>query len=142
MTAQPLTHAQSDSKKLHIGLWVVQILLAIAFVGAGLTKLTTPMAELVAQMAWAESWSEGMIRFIGLTQVLGAIGLILPAALRILPRLTPLAAAGLALTMISASILHVARGEFEVLPLTIGFTALALFVAWGRGLKVPIAPRK
>jgi uncharacterized membrane protein YphA (DoxX/SURF4 family) len=141
MTAQAVTRVQPRSKKLHIALWVVQVLLAFAFVGAGLTKLTTPMPDLVAQMAWAESWPAAMVRFIGLAQLLGAIGLILPAALRILPRLTGLAAAGLATTMILATLLHVVRGEFEVLPLTIGFSGLALFVAWGRGLKAPIAPR-
>ena len=74
-------------------LWVVQILLALAFVMAGAMKLFTPIADLAAQMGWPDESSALLVRFIGLAEVCGALGLILPSALRIRPSLTPLAAA-------------------------------------------------
>ena len=77
-------------------------------------------------------------RAIGVSELLGAIGLILPAALRIKPILTPLAASGIAVIMILATAYHIYAGEP---PVTIAFFLLAAFVAWGRFKKVPIEPK-
>ena len=80
--------------------WLLQILLAFAFVAAGAMKLTTAKPELVTNgMAWAEDFSDTQIKLIGAAEVAGAIGLIVPAATGIMPILTPVAAAGLALLM-------------------------------------------
>ena len=122
-------------------LWVVQILLALAFAMAGAMKLFTPIADLAAQMGWPDESSALLVRFIGLAEVCGALGLSLPSALRIRPSLTPLAAACLVVVMGLAAGFHLVRGEMAALgaPLVLG--TLAAFVAWGRSKKAPIAAR-
>jgi len=122
-------------------LWAPQILLALAFLGSGAIKLTQPYDALAAQMVWVPAVPEPLIRFIGLAEVLGSLGLILPAATRIQPWLTPLAAAGLALTMLLATGFHLMRGELTLaIPSTV-LLLLSAFVAYGRRSLVPIAPR-
>ena len=122
-------------------LWIVQVLLALAFAMAGAMKLFTPIADLAAQMGWPGESPALLVRFIGLAELSGALGLILPSALRIRPSLTPLAAAGLVVVMGLAAGFHLVRGEMAALgaPLVLG--ALAAFVAWGRSKKAPIAAR-
>ena len=117
---------------MNIALWIVQGLLAVAFLGAGGMKLTQPKEKLATNMAWVEDFSQSTIRVIGLLEVLGAIGLILPMALSILPVLTGIAAVGLVLTMIGAAITHIRRGEMPMLvpPAILGL--LAAFVVVGR----------
>ena len=126
-----------------IALWAVQILLAILYVTAGGMKLTQPMADLAAMnMKWATSLPESFVRFLGAMEILGALGLILPAATRILPILTPIAAAGLSLVQVSAIVLHATRGETAMtLPLNLALLALSLFLLWGRWSKAPIQAR-
>ena len=87
---------------MNIAVWVVQVVLALVYLGAGLTKATQPKEKLQEKMAWAEDFSPGTIRFIGVVEALGAIGLILPAVTGILPWLTPLAATGLAVVQLLA----------------------------------------
>lgn len=123
---------------LHIGLWVAQGLLAFAFTGSGLMKLTTPHDALAAQMPWAADAPSFLPLFIGACEVAGAIGLILPSALRIQPKLTPLAAALLAVVMVLAAATHVMYGEFGVLAANAVLGGLAGFVAWGRSAAAPI----
>jgi uncharacterized membrane protein YphA (DoxX/SURF4 family) len=140
--ATPGTHVQpSSSKGLRITLWVLQVLLALAFIGAGAMKLFTPMAEFDASMAWVHSMPEALVRFIGAAEVAGALGLILPALTRIKPGLTALAAAGLAVVMVLAAAFHLSRGEMGGIVPNIILGGLAAFVAWGRFKKAPIAPR-
>jgi hypothetical protein len=133
--------AASDggSKGLRIGLWVVQVLLALAFGFSGAMKLAVPYAELLKQGAWVERVPEGLVKFIGIAELSGALGLILPAATRIKPFLTPLAAAGFVVIMALASALHFSLGERPIAQLIMG--GLAAFVAWGRFRKAPITPR-
>jgi uncharacterized membrane protein YphA (DoxX/SURF4 family) len=125
---------------LHIGLWVAQGLLAFAFGASGAMKLFTPHEALAAQMAWAADAPSFLPKFIGLSELLGAIGLILPSALRIQPRLTPLAAALLAVVMVLAIGTHVLYAEYMVVPQVI-LGAMAAFVAWGRTVAAPIPPK-
>lgn len=126
-----------QAKILHISLWITQGLLAAAFIMAGFMKLTAPIHELAANgMTFVNSFSETTVRFIGICEILGSLGLILPALLRIKPILTPIAAVGLALVMVLATIYHISAGEPPV-PNVILF-ALASFVAWGRLKKAPI----
>ncbi|HMR84198.1 MAG TPA: DoxX family protein [Niabella sp.] len=131
---------QKTSKGLHIGLWVVQVLLAAAFGMAGFMKTTAPIEQLAqGGMSFVNSYGVGMVRFIGISELLGAIGLILPAALRIKPALTPLAAVGIAIIMVLACIYHISNSE-PFMPATV-LLALAVFVAWGRYKKAPVLPK-
>ena len=138
---EPLQSSTQPSKALNIGLWVAQVLLALAFGLGGFLKLTAPIDELTQKMVWPGAVPPGLVRFIGGSELLGAIGLILPAATRIRPGLTPLAASGLGVVMILAAIFHISRGEMGALPTNIFLGGLAAFVAWGRFRKAPISPR-
>lgn len=126
---------------LHIGLWVAQGLLAVAFLMSGGMKLFAPIEELQAQMPWVAGALGSAVRFIGLAEVLGAIGLVLPAATRILPKLTPLAASGLLVVMGLAAATHASRGEYPMILANVALGGLAAFVVWGRSRKAPIAAR-
>ncbi|MNX98117.1 hypothetical protein D3C86_1305120 [compost metagenome] len=128
------------SKGWTIGLWVVQVLLAVMFGMAGFMKATAPIEALAANMPWV-SELPALVRFIGLAELAGALGLLLPAATRILPFLTPFAGAGLALIMVLAAGFHAMRGEYGVIGMNVLLGALALLVAWGRFAKAPVSPR-
>jgi uncharacterized membrane protein YphA (DoxX/SURF4 family) len=111
-------------------LWTTQLLLAAIFFATGLTKLTQPRVRLAAgPMGWAADVTDVEFRTVGLLEVLGALGLVLPGALGIAPLLTPLAAVGLALTMVGAMVTHVRMGETDRLVVPIVLLALTLFVA-------------
>jgi len=115
---------------MNVVLWIIAGLLAVAFAGAGLMKLAQPKAKLAASgMAWTEDFSDSQVKGIGAVEVLGALGLILPAALGIAEILTPLAAAGLAITMVGAAITHLRRGEGSMVPINVVLGGLAVFVA-------------
>lgn len=126
-----------------IGLWIGQMLLAAVYLMAGWMKLSQPMADLATMgMGYTLEMPELFIRFVGLMEILGAIGLIAPAASRIMPILTPLAALGLSVVQVAAIILHATRGETAMtLPMNLILLALSLFVLWGRLRKSPIAAR-
>ena len=126
---------------MKIALWIVQALLAVAFLGAGGLKAFTPIEGLAQQMAWVVDVSTQGIRFIGFAELAGALRLILPALTRILPWLTPLAAAGLVIDMLAATVFHLTRGEFGNIVPTLILLVLAAFVAYGRWKLVPIASR-
>ena len=128
------------SKGLRIGLWVVQVLLALVFAMSGGMKLAVPYQELLKQGPWVQRVPEGLVKFIGVAEVSGALGVILPAATRIKPLLTPLAAVGFVVIMVLASGLHLSLGQPPILQVILG--VLAAFVAWGRFRKAPITPRR
>ena len=116
--------------------WVICaafVLLALAFIATGLLKLTQPKAVAYERgLKWVEDFSQGQINLIGVVEILGAIGLILPWALNVLPILTPIAAVGLAIVMLGAAYTHLRRGENPMIIVNLVLFALALFVAWGR----------
>ncbi len=114
-------------------LWAVQVLLALLFLFAGGVKLVLPIEKMTGQMPLPGLF----LRFIGVAEVLGAIGLILPGLLRIAPSLTPLAAAGLVIIMIGATAVTLAAGQIPqaLIPLAVGL--LAAFVAYGRWRLAP-----
>jgi uncharacterized membrane protein YphA (DoxX/SURF4 family) len=114
-------------------LWIIQGLLALLFLFAGGMKLVLPIEEMTKQMPMPGPF----LRFIGVAEILGALGLILPGLLRIRPGLTPLAAAGLVIIMIGATALTLAIGPGApaLIPLVVGF--LAAFVAYGRWRLAP-----
>lgn len=104
-------------------------------------KTTTPTNELSASLSWVTEVPEGLVRFIGVAELLGGIGLLLPSILRIKPVLTSLAAMGLALVMLCAIVFHISRAETNVIGINISLMLIALFIAWGRSKKVPIAAK-
>ncbi|HEX2832470.1 MAG TPA: DoxX family protein [Thermoanaerobaculia bacterium] len=119
------------SRGLNIALWAAQILLALFFGAVGLMKTMTPIDELAKTIPLAGSLPF-LTRFIGISELAGALGLLLPAWTRILPVLTPIAGIALAVVMVLATGYHAMRGEFQSFPITIGLGALSAFVAWGR----------
>lgn len=122
---------------MNIALWIVQILLALAFLMAGAMKVTQPIQRLATNMGWVNSLPSQAVRLIGTLEILGAIGLILPAVTGIWPWLTPLAAVGLVLTMIGAMLLHIQRKEFSNLGINLVLLALAAFIVIGRFFMLP-----
>lgn len=111
-----------------IAYWILAGLLALAFLLTGAMKIARPKESLGATMAWTEDFSQAQIRLIGLAEVLGAVGLILPRALGIVPVLSPIAAVGLVVVMAGAVITHVRRKETFVPPLVLGVLAVATAV--------------
>lgn len=140
MTQTALTFPNA-SPRANIAIWVAQVLGAAAFIMAGVMKLTTPIPELSAMMSWTGEYSTGFVRTMGLIDLAGGLGLLLPSLTRIMPRLTVIAAGCCVLLQILAILFHASRGEFAVLPTNAIYIALALIVLWGRGRKAPIAPR-
>src|SRR5215213_600751 len=120
-----------------IALWVAQVLLAVAFLGAGATKLMQPKEKLAKNMGWVEDFSQPTVRIIGALEVLGAIGVVLPALTGILPWLTPLAALGLVLLMLGAALTHLRRAEYGGIAVNAVVLILAAFVAYGRFFVLP-----
>ncbi len=127
---------------LSISLWATQILLALGYALFGGMKLVTPLADLATTMSFVSSSPDWLPRLIGALEVAGALGMILPAVTRILPWLTPLAAAGFSLIQILAIGVHASLGETAMtLPMNLILLALSTFVLWGRWKKLPIAPK-
>ena len=115
-------------------LWVVQVLLALLFLFAGVSKLIMSIEEMTRDIHLPGTF----LRFIGVVEILGAIGLILPSWLRIRPGLTQLSAAGLVIIMIGATVLSLTPGiTLALVPFVVGL--LAAFVAYGRWKLAPIA---
>ena len=123
---------------MNIALWIIQVLLALLFLFAGGTKLVMSLEAMRAMGSPNQILLPGLlIRFIGVCEVLGALGLVLPWLLRIRRGLTPLAAAGLVIIMIGATVLTVAGGDVgpALFPLVVGL--LSAFVAYGRWRLAP-----
>ena len=115
-----------------IAVWVLQFLLAIAFCAAGLMKLLRPKAELRERMAWVEGVTPRGIKVIGLIELLGGLGLVLPALTGIAPILTLLAAIGLAIVMLAAIVVHRRIGDpiGQIVPALL-LLVLLLLCIWG-----------
>src|SRR5687767_13367162 len=137
MKATTITARIKNYRTLHILLWIAQIILAIMFLMVGFMKVATPIDALSKIMPLAGEMPT-LIRFIGLSEVLGGLGLILPTALRIKPHLTTWAASSLAVVMILAVVFHISRGEISAIGTSIILGILAVFIAWGRSKKAII----
>lgn len=123
---------------MNTAIWIVQILLALAFAGSGISKLVQPYEKLAAQMAYVNDFTPGVMRAIGAWEVLGAIGVVLPAWTGILPWLTPLAAGGLAVNMGGAMATHLRRKEYPMIVANLVLLGLAAFVVYGRLVAVQL----
>ncbi|MFC5943460.1 DoxX family protein [Micromonospora harpali] len=117
---------------MNIALWALQILLALVFAGAGLTKVTQPKEKLREKMGWVEGVPDGAVKALGALEVLAAIGLFLPALTGIATVLTPLAAVGAAIVMAGAVVVHARAKEYPPAAFTALLLVAALVVAWGR----------
>jgi hypothetical protein len=120
---------------VNLSLWVLQALLAMAFLAHGWVLLFPPVS-MIAQMNAAIP--RGLQIFIGVAEVLAAVGLTLPGITRIQPWLVPCAAAGLMIVMISATVFHAMRGEMSSAATTAILLAVATFVAYMRWRVMPI----
>jgi uncharacterized membrane protein YphA (DoxX/SURF4 family) len=117
---------------MNVFLWILQAVLAAMFAMAGVMKSTQPKDKLVDKLPWVADFSPATVRFIGVVEFAAALGLILPAATGIAPVLTPLAATGLAITMVLAAITHARRKEPSAIAFNAVLLILAAIVAWGR----------
>ena len=127
-----MTTTKAPSKALDITLWVVQLLLASSMIWAAGLKLFQPTDKLAAMWPWVAQVPAGLLKFTGIVDLLGGLGLILPGLLRIMPRLTGITAICIIVLMIVAGIFHISRGEASVLGANVAFTVMAAFIAWGR----------
>jgi DoxX-like family len=142
MTLPVVKNTRKTRLTLNGGLWSLQVLWGFFFAGSGFGKVLLFDGALYAEapraVAWYAAVSQPLIVFIGVCEVLGGIGLILPAMTRVKPTLTPLAAAGLTLTMILAAGFHITRGEFALVPTNLVLAAVSAFIAVGRWNLRPI----
>ena len=127
-----------NAKTYNILLWIAQVLLAIMFGMAGLMKTSQPITSLAEMLPWVEQSPELLVRFIGVSELLAAVGLLFPAILKIQPKLTAFAGLGLAVIMLLALIFHVSRGEYEAIGINVILGGIAYFIYWGRNKKAPI----
>jgi uncharacterized membrane protein YphA (DoxX/SURF4 family) len=140
-TASTEHRAGQPSTGVHVGLWIVQGLLALTFAGGGMWKLATPIPELASKMPWMGQVSPSLLYATAVFDILGGIGVLLPSITRIKPSVTVLAALGCVALQASAIVFHFSRGEAANTPFNFLLVALSFFVAWGRHSKAPIAPR-
>lgn len=124
---------------MNLTLWIIAGLLAAGFLLAGANKLFIPKAKLAKAPGggWVLDFSAGFVKALGVVEILGAVGLILPALLNIAPILVPLASVGLASIMVGAAVVTFRRHEFRHTLLNLTYLTLAAFVAWGRFGPVP-----
>jgi putative oxidoreductase len=123
---------------MNIALWIVQGLLALAFLLAGSMKAFAPMTTVKKNMPWANDVGVPFVRFIGVAELLGGIGLILPAITGIQSWLTIAAALGLVVVMVSASVFHASRREYQNIGMNVVLLLLAAFVVLGRWALAPL----
>ncbi len=136
-----ITRDRSTST-LNVWLWIAQGLLAVFFLAAGAMHAFMPIEQAAKFAAWIAGAPVALVRFIGVAELAGAIGVVLPAATRVKPWLTPLAAAGLMTIMLLAMPVHIARGEVSMLGRNIAALSVAAFVLWGRATRARISPRR
>jgi uncharacterized membrane protein YphA (DoxX/SURF4 family) len=123
---------------MDIAIWVLQILLALTFLAAGMTKLSQPRQKLATSMGWVEDFSDPGVRAIGALEVLGALGLLVPALTGVATVLVPIAAVGLAVLMVGAAATHRRRGELPMIGINAVLLLLAVVVAWARFASYPL----
>jgi DoxX-like family len=119
---------------MDIALWIIAGILAAVFLFAGGNKVFIPREKLAKAPGggWALDFSSGFVKTLGAVEILGAVGLILPALVNIAPVLVPLAAVGLGVIMIGAAVVEFRRQEFRHVLLNLTYLALIVVLAWGR----------
>jgi uncharacterized membrane protein len=117
---------------MNVFLWIVQAILAVMFAMSGAQKAIQPKDQLAAKYLWMHDFSQESVRFIGVVEVLGAIGLIVPSVTGIAPVLAPVAGTGLAVLLVLAAAVHIRRREPRGVWVTAVLFALTVLVVWGR----------
>jgi len=128
-----MTTQKTPSSGLNIALWVAQVILASSLIWASSLKLFQSVDKLAAMWPWVAQVPQAMLKFTGIVDMLAGFGLVLPTLLRIKPKLTAVAALGVIVLMVCASVFHIMRGEASVIGVNVVFAVLAAFIAWGRG---------
>ena len=124
---------------MDITLWIVQALVALAFVVAGFMMASLPIEKLKKGMNWVGHYPVIFVRVVAILEILGALGLILPGLTHILPWLTPVAAICLTLTMVGAIFVHIRLKEYPMLVPPGVFLVLFVFIAYGRLILAPLS---
>ncbi|MFJ6675421.1 DoxX family protein [Actinosynnema sp. NPDC091369] len=125
---------------MNLALWIITGALAAAYVFGGAGKLIMPKERIAAfgpSAAWTEDWSAGGVKAIGAFEVLGGVGLVLPAVLGVAPVLVPVAGVGLMLIMLGAAVVRFRRGEVRLVAVDLVYLVLLAFVVWGRFVAEP-----
>jgi uncharacterized membrane protein YphA (DoxX/SURF4 family) len=123
---------QNHSKVILIMLWIAKIILALSFIWAASLKLFQSIEKLSAMWPWTAQIPSVLVRFTGIIDLLGGIGIIAPALLSLNPKLTRITAYAIIVLMICAAIFHICRGEASHIGINVSFALLAFFIAWGR----------
>lgn len=123
---------------MNIALWIIQSLVALLFLMNGIRKVFLPMDTILAQLPGLKQVPPALVRFIGVCELAGAVGLILPAATRILPQMTIAAALGITALMACAAIFHLRRREVPPTVVTTVILLVALFIGVGRWALAPL----
>ena len=120
---------------MNIALWIIQGFLAVIFVMAGVLKTTTPKDKLLKQLPWVRDYSYGTVKFIGVSELLGGIGIVVPWMTGIMRVLTPVSAIGICIIMVLAlSTEHLKKKEYKEVAFNTVLLVLAALVAMGRFL--------
>jgi uncharacterized membrane protein YphA (DoxX/SURF4 family) len=140
MSQQTAPIKAPSHRALNMVVWSAQALLFASFVWAGWMKITTPIPQLAAMWTWTGDLPSPLVRILGLVDLAGGLGVLLPSLTGIRPSLTVIAAAGCIALQICAMLFHISRGEISVTPVNGVFLILAVLVFWGRR-KIPIGSR-
>jgi len=127
-----MTKSKNISKTLNIFLWIGQVVLAFMFIYAGVLKTFQPIEQLSQMLPWVTEYSKGFVRFVGLADLIGGIGVFFPALFGFKRELTRFAAMGILAIMVLAIGFHAIRNEYEAIPMNIVLGSIAIFVVWGR----------
>lgn len=123
---------------MNILIWICQAIAGAMFILAGVMKSTQPKEKLAPKMSWVNDYSAGSVKLVGLSELLGGIGLIVPWATGILPILTPVAAAALGLVMILAAVYHYRHNEMKGIFVNLVLFLMLALVVYGRGMAVSV----
>lgn len=132
---------QKTSKTINAILWIAQVLLALTFMWAAFMKLFQSADALAKMWSWTAD-NALLVKFTGIIDLAAGIGLVVPALLRIRPKLTIYAAYGTVILMAAAGAFHILRGEASQIGFNVFVAVLAGFIAWGRKKKAPIATKE
>ena len=117
---------------MNIAVWIIQGILALMFLMAGIMKSTQPKEKLVKSLPWVTDFSLQTVRFIGISELLGAIGIIVPQLTGVCPVLSPIAAVGLAVIMVLAAAHHIRKSEYKEVAFNLVLLILSVIVAFNR----------
>ncbi|MER7607914.1 DoxX family protein [Nocardioides sp. NPDC127503] len=117
---------------MNIALWIVACVFGFGYVAGGIVKLTMPYEKYAAKLGWPGDFTPGNVRFMGVVEILGGIGLVLPGLVGVAPILVPVAASCMALYMAGAITERIRRAEYKELLGDLLFLAAMVFIAWGR----------